>query len=91
MSTPFVGLGIPVGSCAAFVQDQTIVRSAVIALLVLAAAPAASASPLRVLFVGNSLTSANDLPATVAALARGAGTPIEFDVRARAAAALGAP
>ena len=66
----------------AFVQDQTIVRSAVIALLVLAAAPAAQAAPQRVLFVGNSLTAANDLPATVAALARGAGKPIEVDVRA---------
>jgi hypothetical protein len=64
------------------VHDQTIVRSVVIALLVLAAAPVANASPLRVLFVGNSLTAANDLPATVAALARGAGRPIEFDVRA---------
>jgi hypothetical protein len=49
---------------------------------VLVAAPAAQASPQRVLFVGNSLTAANDLPATVAALARAAGQPIEADVRA---------
>ena len=48
----------------------------------LAAAPAAHASPQRVLFVGNSLTAANDLPATVAALASAAGRPIEVDVRA---------
>ena len=35
--------------------------------------------PLRVLFVGNSLTATNDLPATVAALARGAGRrPVEY-------------
>ena len=48
----------------------------------LVAAHAAHASPQRVLFVGNSLTAANDLPATVAALARAAGRPIETDVRA---------
>lgn len=45
-------------------------------------APAANAAPLRVLFVGNSLTAANDLPGTVAALAQGAGAAIEYDVRA---------
>ena len=65
-----------------FGQDETIVRPAAIALLLLVAAPAAHASPQRVLFVGNSLTAANDLPATVAALARAAGRPIETDVRA---------
>ena len=32
---------------------------------------------LRVLFVGNSLTHTNDLPAVVATLARGFGTEIE--------------
>jgi hypothetical protein len=53
--------------CAAFGQDQTIVRTAVIALLALAVEP--------------SLTAVNDLPATVATLARGAGSPIDVDVR----------
>jgi len=39
----------------------------------------APSEPLRVLFVGNSLTAMNDLPATVAALARGAGRrPVEY-------------
>jgi hypothetical protein len=33
---------------------------------------------LRVLFVGNSLTGTNDLPAVVATLARGLGTEIEY-------------
>ena len=40
------------------------------------------ASTLRVLFVGNSLTAANDLPAMVAALGERTGTPIEYDTRA---------
>ena len=35
-------------------------------------------APLRVLFVGNSLTDTNDLPAVVATLARGLGTEIEY-------------
>ncbi len=35
--------------------------------------------PLRVLFVGNSLTQTNDLPAVVATLARGLGTEIEYE------------
>lgn len=35
--------------------------------------------PLRVLFVGNSLTPTNDLPAVVATLARGLGTAIEYE------------
>ena len=48
----------------------------------LLAVPAAHASPQRVLFVGNSLTAANDLPTIVASLARAAGRPIEADVRA---------
>jgi hypothetical protein len=34
--------------------------------------------PLRVLFVGNSLTHTNDLPAVVATLARGSGIQIEY-------------
>ena len=35
--------------------------------------------PLRVLFVGNSLTHTNDLPAVVATLARGLGTELEYE------------
>jgi hypothetical protein len=56
------------------------------ALLVLAAcvtAGSASGQPrqLRVLFVGNSLTATNDLPATVAAIARGVGhTAIDVEM-----------
>ena len=38
---------------------------------------AAPAEPLRVLFVGNSLTSTNDLPAAVSALARSGGRKLE--------------
>ena len=40
---------------------------------------AGGAEPLRVLFVGNSLTHTNDLPAVVATLARGLGTEIEYE------------
>ena len=36
-------------------------------------------APARVLFVGNSLTYANDLPAMVATLARAAGKPMQVD------------
>jgi hypothetical protein len=38
---------------------------------------------IRVLFIGNSLTAANHLPATVAALARAAGVRIEYRVVAK--------
>ena len=38
---------------------------------------AATAEPLRVLFVGNSLTEANDLPAVVASLAEASGRKLE--------------
>ena len=41
--------------------------------LLLAAALAAQPAPLRILFIGNSLTYANDLPGMVCALARSAG------------------
>jgi hypothetical protein len=52
------------------------------ATLLLPAAEAGSASaPLRVLFVGNSLTAANDLPAMVAALGARTGTPIAYETR----------
>ena len=50
-------------------------------LLLCGAASAGGASTLRVLFVGNSLTAANDLPAMVAALGERTGTPIESDTR----------
>lgn len=40
------------------------------------AAPAAR-QPRRVLFIGNSLTAANDLPGLVAAISRAAGQPLE--------------
>ena len=38
----------------------------------------AGTEPLRVLFVGNSLTQTNDLPAVVATVARGLGTEVEY-------------
>ena len=54
-------------------------------LLALVAAGCAQApqgdghEPMRVLFVGNSLTHTNDLPAVVTTLARGLGTEIEYE------------
>jgi hypothetical protein len=53
-------------------------RLALVALL-LWLAPSQPTAPIRVLFIGNSLTYVNDLPAMVAALGRFAGTPIEYD------------
>jgi len=44
-----------------------------------AAAGAAEAVPLRVLFVGNSLTATNDLPGRVAGLAAAAGKRLEYE------------
>lgn len=52
------------------------VRCAVLAVALWLASPAA---PLRVLFIGNSLTYSNDLPAMVVALGRSAGTPIDVE------------
>jgi hypothetical protein len=52
------------------------------AALLVSASSAAAAPPLRVLYVGNSLTAANDLPHLVATLGARAGTTIEYDVRA---------
>ena len=55
-----------------------IALAAVIAALVaVGAVRAAPAKPLRVLFVGNSLTETNDLPAVVASLAEAAGRSVE--------------
>ena len=57
----------------------------ILVLVALASAGCAQAprgdghEPLRVLFVGNSLTHTNDLPAVVATLARGLGTEIEYE------------
>jgi hypothetical protein len=48
--------------------------------LVAAPAPCAQKPAARLLFIGNSLTLANDLPATVASLARAAGRPATCDV-----------
>ena len=42
-----------------------------------AASPAAEQKPMRVLFVGNSLTATNDLPAFVGALARSRGRSLQ--------------
>jgi hypothetical protein len=53
----------------------------VVVCAVVGAAPAAAA-PLRVLFVGNSLTATNDLPGMVARVASGTGVAFEYDVRA---------
>jgi hypothetical protein len=53
-------------------------RVALVALL-LWLAPSQPTAPIRVLFIGNSLTYVNDLPAMVAAFGRSAGTPIEYD------------
>jgi hypothetical protein len=57
---------------------------AALAALVVVACPSAGAGPahLRVLFVGNSLTAANDLPAMVAAI--GASRHVAIDVEAYA-------
>ena len=63
-------------------------------LLALVAAGCAQApqgdghEPMRVLFVGNSLTHTNDLPAVVATLARGLGTEIEYETIAPGGASL---
>lgn len=62
-------LGVPALACAA-------------ALLLCAAAGGSGSTTLRVLFVGNSLTAANDLPGMVAALGERTGTPIEYETRA---------
>jgi hypothetical protein len=53
------------------------VAAGIAALLTTGAVRAAPAEPLRVLFVGNSLTETNDLPAAVASLAETAGRRLE--------------
>jgi hypothetical protein len=54
------------------------VLAAVVAMTVTAAAPASGPEPLRVLFVGNSLTQTNDLPAQVARLAAATNRPFAY-------------
>ena len=44
--------------------------------------PAAGVKTLRVLFVGNSLTAVNDLPAAIAELAKSRGSALEYVTRA---------
>ena len=51
------------------------------ALLVPGGAGGGAATPVRILFVGNSLTAVNDLPAMVAALGARTGTPIVYEAR----------
>ena len=46
------------------------------ALLLAAVTLLAQPSPARILFIGNSLTYSNDLPATVCAMARSAGRQV---------------
>ena len=53
------------------------ITAAIAALLGTGAVRAAPAEPLRVLFVGNSLTEANDLPGEVASLAEATGRKLE--------------
>ena len=58
-------------------------RAVVVAAIAIAALAAghgssAEARPLRVLFVGNSLTATNDLPSVVAGLARATGRSLEY-------------
>ena len=60
------------------------IRQAILALTVLAAAAIpAAAKPLRILFIGNSLTGTNDLPATVCRLAGIAGKEASCDAITR--------
>ena len=59
-----------------------VAAACVAALVVGGPAGGSGTSTVRVLFVGNSLTAANDLPAMVAALGQRTGTPIEYETRA---------
>jgi hypothetical protein len=59
-----------------------VAAACVAALVVGVPAGGSGTSTLRVLFVGNSLTAANDLPAMVAALGARTGTTIEYETRA---------
>ncbi len=59
--------------------DGALIDAARIDPALIDAAPIDAAVPLRVLFVGNSYTSYNDLPAVVVAIGAATGTPIEVD------------
>jgi hypothetical protein len=59
-----------------------VAAACVAALVVGVPAGGSGTSTLRVLFVGNSLTAANDLPAMVAVLGARTGTTIEYETRA---------
>lgn len=54
-------------------------RLAILLLAVLCMTGARAASPLRILFIGNSYTYTNDLPALVRQLAHGAGRNVETE------------
>jgi hypothetical protein len=65
-----------------------VVTLALVAGLARAAAPTSSARPLRVLYIGNSQTSTNDLPAFVAAVAKASKQKIEYRTIAPSAVTL---
>jgi len=52
---------------------------AVVALVVVSSAQTSVATPRRVLFIGNSLTRANNLPGMVAAMSAAAGQPLDCE------------
>jgi hypothetical protein len=57
---------------------RALLASLALALLLFGNSAQAESRPLRVLFVGNSLTETNDLPAVVASLARTSGRGFEY-------------
>jgi hypothetical protein len=57
---------------------RALLASATVALALFGGAAEGGPGPLRVLFVGNSLTETNDLPAVVASLARSSGRSLEY-------------
>jgi hypothetical protein len=64
------------------------VRQVALVLTALLAAIPAAGEPLRILFIGNSLTATNDLPATVCRLAAAAGKAAQCESLARPAHSL---
>lgn len=59
-------------------RARRVLLIAAVALIVPGSAAEARVASLRVLFVGNSLTATNDLPAVVASLARSSGRKLEY-------------
>src|SRR5215217_3779683 len=57
---------------------RALLAAAVVALVLPAGAADGAVRSLRVLFVGNSLTQTNDLPAVAASLARSSGRRLEY-------------